>query len=644
MSFFANQDKARRNTLVLLLLFIAAVVVITLAVDLVGYLTVRKEQSGVDFPHWLTTKQGLATSAVSIALIAVGSIARFAALAGGGESVADMVGARPVDPSTREPAEQRLRNIVEEMSIASGVPMPRLYIMERETGINAFVAGYEPNQAVLVVTRGAITDLTRDELQGVIGHEFSHILNGDMRINVRLIAILAGILLIGQVGQFLLRTGGWGNSGKSRDRENAWVIAAVGLALTLIGFIGVFFGRLIKAAISRQRERLADASSVQFTRNPEGIAGALYKIGQHSDSSLLQHTAHAEEMNHLCFGETISMMWGNLLASHPPIEDRIRAIDPTLLTRMRVRYGKGGAAHTQSEPAREAPIAGMAAGFAASASTATVAASPKLSAHVGTVTREAEDYARYLLSQLPQRFHGHLHTTVGAIQLCYALTLAEVPENMRAGIRGSLPTEGALACDDDVLDYMVQALDKLGNNYRLPSLELALPALKRLPNADRAQLIERIREIVVCDGRVNLFEFTVLSFTTKHLGPRADRAQRTRFRSYNAVREDILTLLWLMSRAASDNANDAEALFNRTAVTFVNDASMPDKKGVGAEALQKALRRLSALSPMLKPAVIDACGDCVRSDGKVRSREYELLRLVADQLDCPMPPLPANPA
>ncbi|WP_097460212.1 M48 family metallopeptidase [Mangrovitalea sediminis] len=641
MSFFDNQDKARRNTLVLFLLFLSAVALITLAVDFVGYLVVRTEQAGIDFPHWLATKQGLATSAASIGLIAIGSIARFAALADGGESVANMVGARPVDPSTREPSEQRLRNIVEEMAIASGVPMPRLYIMDQETSINAFVAGYEPNQAVLVVTHGALSELTRDELQGVIGHEFSHILNGDMRINVRLIAILAGILLIGQVGLFLVRSGGL-RSGRSRgDRNNAAAIAVVGLALTLIGFIGVFFGRLIKAAISRQRERLADASSVQFTRNPEGLTGALYKIGIHGNTSLLQHTSHAEEMNHLCFGETITMMWSSLLASHPPIEDRIKAIDPSLLTRMRVRYGKAGAprtGHGDTLPEDSLGFAGNGASFAEQPPSA------KLSARVGTVTREAEDYARYLLSQLPPRFHGHLHTPSGAVQLCYALTLAEVPSNLRPGIREGLPQEGSLARDDGILDYQLQTLKQLGSNYRLPSLELALPALKRLPAPERVELTGLLREIVVCDGRINLFEFAVLNFVSKHLSPSAGRARRIRFRSYSAVKGDILTLLWLMSRAASDDATAAETLFKRTAVTFVNDPEIPDDKGVGAEALQRALQRLAALSPMLKPAVLDACGDCVLADGKVRSREYELLRLVADQLDCPMPPLPANPA
>ncbi len=281
--FFQRQASARRNTGLLVVLFLTAVTLITLAVCLVGYMVTRSQTSALPFHYWLLSSHGLTTAGAVVALIGIGSLVRWVDLAGGGTRVARMVGARAIDPDTRDPEERKLRNIVEEMSIASGVPVPELYVMDHETGINAFVAGYTPpGEAVMVVTHGALTQLNRDELQGVVGHEFSHILNGDMRINVRLIALLAGILMIGQIGQFLLRAGFY-SSGRSRNRDGraqAAMGGLIGLALMLIGYVGVFFGRLIQSAVSRQREMLADASSVQFTRNPpEGIGAACSKSG-----------------------------------------------------------------------------------------------------------------------------------------------------------------------------------------------------------------------------------------------------------------------------------------------------------------------------------------------------------------------------
>src|SRR5690606_20992852 len=266
--FFRRQANARRNTGLLVVLFLTAVTLITLAVCLVGYMVTRSQTSALPFHYWLLSSHGLTTAGAVVALIGIGSLVRWVDLAGGGTRVARMVGARAIDPDTRDPEERKLRNIVEEMSIASGVPVPELYVMDHETGINAFVAGYTPGEAVMVVTHGALTQLNRDELQGVVGHEFSHILNGDMRINVRLIALL---------GQFLLRAGFY-SSGRSRDRDGRAQAAMglIGLALMVIGYVGVFFGRLIQSAVSRQREMLADASSVQFTRNPEGIGAALF--------------------------------------------------------------------------------------------------------------------------------------------------------------------------------------------------------------------------------------------------------------------------------------------------------------------------------------------------------------------------------
>lgn len=645
-NFFTNQDRARRHTLVLILLFTAAVVLITLGVDIVGYLVVRHQPADISFPQWLLSRQGIISSLVCVGVIGLGSLLRFVELGNGGESVAQMVGARELDPSSRELKERQLRNVVEEMAIASGVAVPRLYVMDNENSINAFVAGYEPHQAVLVVTRGTLEQLNRDELQGVIGHEFSHILNGDMRINIRLIAILAGILMIGQVGLFLVRSGAYSSGGYRNSRNKGGGLVFLGIALTAIGYVGLFFGRLIKAAISRERELLADASSVQFTRNPEGIGGALYKIALHADGSLLKSTNRAEDMNHMCFGDTVSIRLSQLMATHPPIEQRLEAIDPSLLPRMRARFGRPG---ERKEVAPETPqteatpvsgLAGQASGFAAGAGT-----SATLSGSVGTVRPHHHEYARELLGRLPERFYGMVHTTVGAVQLCYALGLSEMGTPFRDAALERLPPAGsAIATDRDILAYMESVLTELGQAARLPLLELTVPTLRRLTDEDRRRLIEVLKALAEANGRVTLFEFAMISFAVKHLDPRAQGPRKVRYRSYGEVASPLQTLLWLVARAGTDDRSVAEKVYADAANSFFDQAEPPAEDKVSASALQEALERLAELSPMLKPSIVDACGDCILADGIIKEREYELIRLVADQLDCPLPPLAGAPA
>ncbi len=528
--FFQRQAHARRNTSLLVFLFLTAVALITLAVCLVGYLVTRSESSGLAFHNWLLSSHGLLTAATVVGLIVLGSLLRWVDLAGGGSRVAKMVGARPIDPDTRDADERKLRNIVEEMSIASGVPVPELYVMDQETGINAFVAGYTPGEAVMVVTHGAVTQLTRDELQGVVAHEFSHILNGDMRLNVRLIALLAGILMIGQIGGFLLRASFYRGHrvGRSRDGRAQAAMGIIGVALFVIGYVGVFFGRLIQAAVSRQREMLADASSVQFTRNPEGIAGALFKIGL--KGGYLDTTSHASDMNHMCFGESARMKFTSLLASHPPVEERINAIQPGMLARLRSRL-------RDTEPGNRlysgpAPSAGAAAfaGGQPRASTSPLASSlspptntRKFSDQVGTVNRRSEDFALQFLERLPATFRNLLYTRAGAIQLCYGLLISELPRQQQTERLGLLPDHPVLGSQPDLLDKLLPALKTIGEGVRFPALELAMPALRKLDPEERELLITNVQKLVAADNRVTLFELALTSFLSRHLGDEAER-------------------------------------------------------------------------------------------------------------------------
>jgi Zn-dependent protease with chaperone function len=677
--FFQRQAKARRNTLLLVALFSTAVMLITLSVCVVGYMVTRSSTSALPFHHWLLTSHGLITAGASVALMGVGSLIRWIDLADGGRRVAEMVGAQPINPDTNDPLERRLRNIVEEMAIASGVAVPELYVMDQETGINAFVAGYSPAEAVMVVTHGALTQLTRDELQGVVGHEFSHILNGDMRLNVRLIALLAGILMIGQIGLFLARAGFYSGAVRTRrDSRGQFALGTLGVVLFVIGYAGVFCGRLIQAAVSRQRERLADASSVQFTRNPDGIGGALFKIGL--QGSHLDTTRHASDMNHMCFGESTRMKFMGLLASHPPIEDRINALQPGLITRLRSRLrdtrSSEALRNTQAENSAQpqantlgnAPgsspestqtsTTASALGFADPAPFNTrankgsgsplagnnryrIATDTPMSVRVGQVYPGSENYAKDLLGQLPATCRGLIYTRAGAVQLSYSLLIADLPAEQQQRYLALLPAHPVVGHQEPILQKLLPTVTALGAAARFPLLELAMPALRKLDPNEQQQLIRNVKALAVADQNISLFELALTSFFSRHLSPRAGRAIAVKHRRFQPVLPALRQLFSLLARAGADNPQQAQALFSQAMAGFgVSGNAVPKiLTSVSLRELSQALAELNKLSPLLKPAIIDASAECVSQNGHISVREYEMMRLVADQLDCPMPPL-----
>src|SRR5262245_6904888 len=315
----------------MVILFLLAVVAVVAAVDLVlacvwvwGNDELQPNQKISLAQQFRQVPFGLYFwgGAVTAAIIFIVSLFNVARLGRGGAAVAEMAGARRVAPNSTDPLERRFVNVVEEMAIASGVRVPAVYVMEGERGINAFAAGWDVSGAVVAVTRGTLETLNRDELQGVIGHEFSHILNGDMRLNVRMLGVLAGIVFIGSIGEFVMRS-----TRESRDSKSAGGIFLAGLALFIIGYVGLFFARLIKAAVSRQREFLADASAVQFTRNPDGIAGALDQIRGAGRGALISARC-AEDMSHMFFGQSVRLRLGGLFATHPSLDERIARINP----------------------------------------------------------------------------------------------------------------------------------------------------------------------------------------------------------------------------------------------------------------------------------------------------------------------------
>ncbi len=621
MNFYEHQDRARRRTGFLVVLFLLAVAIIVFAVNAVVLLAASTgEAAPQTWQGWFASSYGWWTTGSVLGLIGAGTGYTSLRLAGGGKALAQMVGARPLH-AANDVQERQLRNVVEEMSIASGTPQPALYVLDNETDINAFVAGTRPTQTVMVVTRGALDAFTRDELQGVVAHEYSHIFHQDMRVNMRLMGMLAGILLISRLGRGLMRAGS--NSGEKSGGQ----AALMGFALFVIGYLGVLLGSLIQAAVSRQREYLADASAVQYTRNANDIVGALYRIGHGGGSRL--RSAHAGDLGHFCFSEATRPNIASWFATHPPLAARIEAIAPGF-----VPPAPGVTAATQERPLP----AGSDKKFAPSAMAMTGLAPAMVAASAGTLAARELATATHADLPLPLLEAARGSAPVACV---YALLISAEPPAARSAALAVIAAHGG-----DALVAQVQSLLPIGTDMpvaaRLPLLNVALPALQNLGAEVRLRMRHTIAALVAADGELSLFEFAAARILDDHLGDDAGRAVQVRHFRFAPVAAPLRQLLAILAWAGARDAALAQAAFARAYLPFsLGPAQLPARDTLVASSLVPALIELAGLSPLLKKNVITACADCVIEDGRVMAAEAELLQAIALSLDCPLPPLPA---
>ncbi|HOY55321.1 MAG TPA: M48 family metallopeptidase, partial [Opitutaceae bacterium] len=574
MDFFEAQASAKRRTSRLMLLFILAVIGVIAACYLAALIVVARVRptSGT----WLVWDGSLFGGVSLVVCLITGGamLFKWLQLRAGGSVIAEMVGGRRVDPQSTDLAEQRLLNIVEEMSIASGVPMPAVYLLDDEGGLNAFAAGLTTSDAVVAVTRGSLEKLSRDELQGVVAHEFSHILNGDMRLNVRLTAVLFGILVIGLMGrgllEVMLRSGAVRTRGKGKS-GGPGVFIIVGIAMLVIGYVGYFFGRLIQAAISRQREYLADAAAVQFTRNPLGVSGALKKIGGYSLGSRLDSAA-AAQIGHFFFAQSFRAGFTQLWATHPPLEERIRTIDPSWDGRFFEPETVVDVAR-ESHQALQPPVlrkpagARLAAERAFSMMPALQAAAPRATipfvpaqalAQAGALTESHFTAAQSLLSQIPQPLRTAARQPDQAPALIYALLLdADDATRNRQLTLVQQHDPGASA----TLVQLQPDCAALPRAARLPLLQLSLPALRFADAATRDRFLRTLEAVIHADGRVSPFEFALHKTLSGHLRLSQAPTAATQLYSFNAVAADIAAILSALAwiNGASDQAAASRA-------------------------------------------------------------------------------------
>ncbi|MCE9614400.1 MAG: M48 family metallopeptidase [Lentisphaerae bacterium] len=634
MDFFHSQEVARRKTALLVFYFALAVVAIVVSV----YVALMAAFSGTDVPLdslWNPTLFGVVTGCTLLVVLG-GSLYKMATLRGGGESVAQLLGGVPLNPQAAGVAERRLLNIVEEMAIASGMPVPPVYLLD-EPGINAFAAGFSPADAVIGVTRGCLERLNRDQLQGVIAHEFSHILNGDMRLNIRLMGVLFGILVIAIIGRMLLRTAHVSSSRSRSSRKGGNPLPLIGLVLMIVGYIGVFFGKLIKSAVSRQREFLADASAVQFTRNPDGIAGALKTIGGFAAGSRLL-SPRAEEASHLYFANGLGRSFTSLLATHPPLDERIRRIDPSFVT------GAGPDAAPQpldtpdalsaflnrrpSPPPlpRTAPASHPAAGVLA---------------QIGNPQPAHVAYAERLLAALPEAVAKAARDPLAARACLYGLLASAdgaVRERQIDGLRTG-PDGEAHAPTLQLLPD-IQALPRA---LRFPLVSLALPALRRLTTEQYDAFQQALLAFIEADGQIELFEYALQHMLVRHLDPHFGR--RPRLVVPSASLSDCLDaatdLFSNLAYYGHDDMPSAQRAFaaGLACLKIGQHRDIHPLDACGLAKVGTALEQLDKAYPLVKQKILDGCVAVVSTDGRVTAEEAELLRAVSDALGCPVPPL-----
>ncbi len=660
MNFFEHQEKAKKKTFWLILYFIVAIIGIIFFIDLVfvGALIYAQPelylQGGANYnindglagvkQHAvleLAMMVGATISPIIILIIFIGTIWKMSSLRGGGIAVAEMVGAKEISPDTTDFLEKRFINIVEEMSIASGVHVPKLYVMEDEA-INAFVAGIKPDDTVMVVTKGALNQLSRDELQSVVGHEFSHIFNSDMQISLKLMGILGGLLLIGQAGYFLLRILGRTRSSGSKKGSGQIliVILIIGLGLFIVGYIGLFFGRLIKSAVSRQRELLADASSVQFTRNPQGLVFALRRILKSEKGTYLD-SKNVEDISHLCFCTPRWIMFSNLLATHPPLEKRIELLDPQgqykNLPLKDLRQDK----KEDEKPTKRANIEPLGIIGGAAVLAGTMVIHPQdVAQSIGNPTPDNVLIAQALLAKIPPSLVVVAHDTEKVALVFYALILSYNVDKMN-GIQAELSKK----MDADNIKQVISLaslIDGSPKNIQLPLLDISLPAFKRKTESQRKEIFENCKAISNI-GDKNLFQFTLLVLIEKATIDKLPRQERSKYNDFKDLIPEVSQLISVILKVGAKNIETENQDFTKLMKNFTSDQiTRPDINENEANKLQAVLTKLGLLSPLCKQKLIKVLLECISQDNVVNLSEAELIRAIAASLDCPIPPIVAS--
>jgi len=633
VNFFDYQEQARRQSRWLIFLFILAVIIIVVVIDaaiLVAFGVMNTEEQQFVFNTQML-KANLPTllwgALATAAVIAVASLFKTATLRSGGGKVARDLGGVLVEADARDPLRRRLYNVVEEIALASGIAVPEIYVLEQESGINAFAAGFTPADAAVAVTRGALEKLSRSELQGVIAHEFSHIFNGDMRLNIRLMGALFGILMLSLIGRRVLH--GSYYMGRSKN-SNGGAIVLIAIAVMLVGYIGLFFGRWIKSAVSRQREYLADASAVQFTRDPDGIAGALKKISVYSDASYLN--VETEEVSHMLFGDGEKT---SMFSTHPPLNERIQRIDRsfkpedlvTLAKRIQ-REGKAEAEQAAREQEQHKSNKGAAGMFDAD----------NLVDQIGHPDFSRILMAAALAASIPEEINQAAHSNQWATEVLFYCLMDrddEIREQQLLAVAQNMGSDSEAR-----VRGLLSAAPELAREQRLPLLEISIPELKRRPPDHVSKVLSTVKALNAADGQTDVFEYLMAKIIAQHLweSMNPQRVKLSGKKSLQKMMDRALGVIAVLALHGNENTAGIESAYRAGSLSL--DANEPAPMPViedWSETLDDALPALDRLKPADKEKLVKALIVTVMADNKVAVSEMELLRVVCSVIHVPLP-------
>jgi Zn-dependent protease with chaperone function len=642
MNFFESQDRVHRNTARLVVLFIFAVVALIIMTNLLvmvvfGYINSEQLRNGETLIEQMDWQTFIAVGVGVSVVVLVGSLYKIMALSAGGKVVAESLGGQLIPQNTGDLNQRKLLNVVEEMAIASGTPVPPVYLLADEQGINAFAAGFSPRDAVIGVTRGTIDHLSREQLQGVIAHEFSHIFNGDMRLNIRLMGVLNGILIIGIIGYYILYSASYSRHRRTSDKGGGSILA-LAIGLMVIGFAGTFFGGLIKASVSRQREYLADASAVQFTRNPNGIAGALKRIGGLGLGSKVENPG-APEVSHAFFAQGLSGFMQSLFATHPPLAKRILRVDPHWDGKFDYADDVVSPEEQTGEPETmtRQEVASKVAAVAVGAAVADVITAID---QIGNPKQETINYARSLIIELPTVIKEAAREPYGARAVIYSLVLDKGKE-----VRAKQLKQLQDYADPDVYALTLTLMPEIGKldiKYRLPVIDIAIPALKQLSLGQYKSFRLNLIALIEMDSRVDLLEWSLQKILLNHLDGQFFKLAhvKARYSHFGQLKKETELILSVMAHAGHQNQNDVEKAFiAATEALELSGLKSLGKEEISLSDLDLALRKLAKLKPLAKPRLLKACVASIVQDQRISPVELELLRAFSDVLDCPMPPV-----
>jgi Zn-dependent protease with chaperone function len=642
MTFFQDQAKARQRTSLLVLLYIGAIVLIVGTIYLgIAMLFMRSENEYMPTSEAMSLwhpQLFLGTSIAVLSIIGLGTIYRLIQLARGGVAVAEALGGRLLSYDTQIPEEKKILNVVEEIAIASGVRIPQVYLLDHEDSINAFAAGYKPDAAVIGISRGCLNYLNRDELQGVVAHEFSHILNGDMRLNIRLMSVLHGILMLTLAGRILVRSGF--TSGRRRrdgDRDGGSGLVAVGAVFLVVGMIGVLAARIIKMAVSRQREFLADASAVQFTRQPEGIAGALQKIGGLAQGSVL-NSPKAEDISHLCFSNAISSFFSSfsLFSTHPPLAERIKRID-----------GRFDGTFPAVEPLRLQPqqdeVSTAAKAEQRQPAITDIFTPDNLIKMVGTMPAAAMVTSQSLLASIPEQVSKAAHNPMDAAGLVCALFVADEAVLQKEQLEAiSVQVPQAVL---EIAREQISFVSQMRRDQLLPALDMAIASLRHLSQSQYLQLRLAVDTLIKADGSVSLFEFSLFRILTRSLDEHFGLKQKPGGEEKNLSKLLLPTsqVLYALAFAGTEDPALARNAYHKgcdeLGISAEARLNAEDADAIDTSFIDAALSKLEFIAPHVQEKILHACLSVILFDEEVTDAERELVRAVSETLECPLPRL-----